>query len=110
MDLRTLPVVAGDKDRSLQQALARLTASRAPGGPEADPIVTTTRRLPAITAAFAPFPEGIDSRLTRALATRGIEQLYTHQAEAFAHVLAGRNIVSVTPTASGKTLCYNGPV
>ena len=40
----------------------------------------------------------------------GIEQLYTHQAEAFEHVLAGRNVVTITPTASGKTLCYNAPV
>ena len=45
-----------------------------------------------------------------ALAARGVEQLYTHQAEAFAHVLAGRNVVTITPTASGKTLCYNAPV
>ncbi len=41
---------------------------------------------------------------------RGIEQLYSHQAEAFDHVAAGRNVVIVTPTASGKTLCYNLPV
>jgi DEAD/DEAH box helicase domain-containing protein len=40
----------------------------------------------------------------------GIDQLYTHQAEAFGHVLAGRNVVTITPTASGKTLCYNAPV
>ena len=43
-------------------------------------------------------------------ARRGIEQLYTHQSEAFAHVLDGRNVVTITPTASGKTLCYNAPV
>ena len=67
-------------------------------------------RLPAVAAAFAPFPEETDSRLRGALAARGIEQLYTHQAEAFEHVLAGRNVVTITPTASGKTLCYNAPV
>ena len=61
-------------------------------------------------ASFAPYPEGTDERLRAALAARGIEQLYTHQAEAFAHILAGRNVVTITPTASGKTLCYNGPV
>ncbi len=110
MEPQTLPVVAGDKDRSLQQALARLTASRAPGGPEADPIVTTTRRLPAVAASFAAFPDGTDERLRTALAVRGIEQLYTHQAAAFAHVMARRDLVTITPTASGKTLCYNGPV
>jgi DEAD/DEAH box helicase domain-containing protein len=106
----TLPVVAGDKDRSLQEALSRLTASRAPMGREADPIVTAAHRLPAVAAAFAPYPEGTDPRLRTALSVRGVEQLYTHQAEAFEHVLAGRNVVTITPTASGKTLCYNAPV
>ena len=106
----TLPVVAGDKDRSLQEVLTRLTASRAPLGREAEPIVTAAHRLPAIAASFAPFPAATDQRLRSALAARGIDQLYTHQAEAFEHVLAGRNVVTITPTASGKTLCYNAPV
>ena len=44
------------------------------------------------------------------LRARGIDQLYVHQAESIAHSLAGRNVVIVTPTASGKTLCYNAPV
>src|SRR6478672_6428776 len=106
----TLPVVAGDKDRSLQEVLSRLTASPAPMGRDADPIVTAAHRLPAIAPSFAPYPSGTDERLISALAARGIQQLYTHQAEAFAHVLAGRNVVTITPTASGKTLCYNAPV
>jgi len=110
MTFQTLPVLTGDKDRSLQEAVGRISVSRGPGGPEADAIVTTTRRLPAVTAAYAPFPEQTEPRLLAALAARGIEQLYTHQAEAFAHVLAGRNVVTITPTASGKTLCYNAPV
>ncbi len=110
MPSQTLPVVSGDKDRSLQEVLNRLTHSRAPMGPDADPIVTAVHRLPAITASFAPYPEGTDDRLRAALAARGIDQLYTHQADAFEHVLAGRNVVTVTPTASGKTLCYNAPV
>ncbi len=110
MDLQTLPVLAGDKDRSLQEALGRLSASRVPGGKDADPIVTATRRIPPVPASFAPFPDEVDARLKHALTARGIEQLYTHQAEAFAHVLARRNVVTTTPTASGKTLCYNAPV
>jgi DEAD/DEAH box helicase domain-containing protein len=110
MSNETLPVVAGDKDRSLQEVLSRLTASRSPMGAGAEPIVTAAHRLPAIAASFAPYPEGTDDRLRAALAARGIEQLYTHQAEAFAHVLGGRNVVTITPTASGKTLCYNAPV
>jgi DEAD/DEAH box helicase domain-containing protein len=107
---QTLPAVTGDKDRSLQEVLRRLSASKAPTGPDADPIVTAAHRLPAVPASFAPYPEGADDRLRAALAARGIDQLYTHQAEAFAHVLAGRNVVTITPTASGKTLCYNAPV
>jgi len=63
-----------------------------------------------VAASHAPFPDQTDDRLRRALAARGIEQLYTHQAEAFEHALAGRNVVTITPTASGKTLCYNAPV
>jgi DEAD/DEAH box helicase domain-containing protein len=108
MSQETLPVVTGEKDRSLQEVLTRLTASRGPVA--ADPVVTAAHRLPAIAASFAPYPGGTDERLRTALAARGIEQLYTHQAEAFAHVLGGRNVVTITPTASGKTLCYNAPV
>jgi len=52
----------------------------------------------------------VDNRLRTALANRGIERLYCHQAEAFEHTHSGRNVVIVTPTASGKTLCYNLPV
>src|SRR3954463_8553504 len=105
-----LPALSGDKDRSLQDALSRLANSAAPMGRDADPIVTAAHRMPAIAASFAPYPEGTDERLIAALAARGVEQLYTHQAEAFEHVLAGRDVVTITPTASGKTLCYNAPV
>src|SRR4029450_8058565 len=110
MALQTLPVVSGDKDRSLQEAVSRLTYSPRPGGAEADPIVTAVRRLPAVSAGFAAYPGGTGDRLIGSLAARGISQLYTHQAQAFAHVLGGRNVVTITPTASGKTLCYNAPV
>src|SRR6185295_9732147 len=68
------------------------------------------RRLPAQPAVYAPFPSTLDERLQQALRTRGIDQLYTHQAAAIGHALEGRNVVIVTPTASGKTLCYNAPV
>ena len=55
-------------------------------------------------------PSGVDERLKQALEKHGIARLYTHQAEAFAASQLGKNIVVVTPTASGKTLCYNLPV
>src|SRR6266702_2938357 len=51
-----------------------------------------------------------DAELSPALGERGIRHLYSHQAEAYAHVRAGRHLVVVTPTASGKTLCYNLPI
>src|ERR671911_2970925 len=59
---------------------------------------------------YAPWPEDLDHRLVEALHHRGVEALYTHQAAAIESVRAGRNVCVVTPTASGKTLCYNLPV
>ncbi len=72
--------------------------------------VRAIRRQAAKPGEFADFPEALAPKLQQALITRGISKLYTHQAEAFAHAAAGRNVVVVTPTASGKTLCYNLPV
>lgn len=72
--------------------------------------VRAVRHQPARVAQFAPFPEGVSAPIRSGLAERGIEKLYTHQAAAVEHALAGRNAVVVTPTASGKTLCYNLPV
>jgi DEAD/DEAH box helicase domain-containing protein len=48
--------------------------------------------------------------LVAAARDRGIEQLYTHQAEAIEAALAGQHVVLATSTASGKTLAYNLPV
>jgi DEAD/DEAH box helicase domain-containing protein len=72
--------------------------------------VRAVRCQPARPGEFAEFPEILELSLQKALASRGIERLYTHQAEAFSHAAAGRNVAIVTPTASGKTLCYNLPV
>jgi DEAD/DEAH box helicase domain-containing protein len=68
------------------------------------------RELPALSARHAPWPIGADPRLIAALAGRGIDELYTHQAAAFGAVMQRQSAVVVTPTASGKTLCYNLPV
>lgn len=68
------------------------------------------KRLPATPPRYAPFPPELDPALAQVLKQRGIGQLYSHQAEAITHALAGRHVVVVTPTASGKTLCYNLPV
>jgi DEAD/DEAH box helicase domain-containing protein len=72
--------------------------------------VVARRLLPARPAQHAPLPSWIDERLAGALRARGIEQLYSHQAQALAELRAGHDIVVVTPTASGKSLCYDLPV
>ncbi len=72
--------------------------------------VRAVRYQPAKPARFADFPADLNPVVRSGLASRGIDNLYSHQAEAVAHALAGRNVVVVTPTASGKTLCYNLPV
>jgi DEAD/DEAH box helicase domain-containing protein len=75
-----------------------------------DSPIRAIRRQPAREATYAGMPEGLDSSLRAMLEARGIPQLYTHQADAFRLSSAGKNVVVVTPTASGKTLCYNLPV
>jgi DEAD/DEAH box helicase domain-containing protein len=72
--------------------------------------ITLDHVMPAMPAAYAPLPADLRGDLVAALARRGIERLYTHQAIAYDAVRRGRHLVVVTPTASGKTLCYNLPV
>jgi DEAD/DEAH box helicase domain-containing protein len=72
--------------------------------------ITLDHVIPATAATFAPLPADLRSDLAAALATRGIESLYSHQADSYRAVRSGRHLVVVTPTASGKTLCYNLPV
>ncbi len=79
-------------------------------GPVTSACVSRWVTLPARPAEWADFPAWLDSRLVAALAARGITRLYRHQAEALEAIHAGRSVVVVTPTASGKTLCYNLPV
>lgn len=55
-------------------------------------------------------PLQINENLRLALQKRGVNELYTHQRSAFEAVQEKKNIVAVTPTASGKTMCYNLPV
>lgn len=64
----------------------------------------------AQNAETAPIPDSVVPEIASMLAKRGISALYTHQAESFSKVCDGKNVVVVTPTASGKTLCYNLPV
>src|SRR5256885_944953 len=73
-------------------------------------LVTRWERIPPRQAVYAPFPEWLDGRIAASLRRRGILSLYSHQAEALETAHAGKYTVVVTPTASGKTLCYDLPV
>jgi len=78
--------------------------------PEFASMVTRWKRLPAVAPRFAPFPIWLDERIVRTLRARGIDALYSHQAQALESAHARKHTVVVTPTASGKTLCYALPV
>ncbi|CAN5450873.1 ATP-dependent helicase MrfA [soil metagenome] len=86
-------------------ALERLLAE-----PEVAAAVAAHRVLPARAAEHAPLPDWLDPRLCAALEARGIGALYRHQREAVDALRSGQDMAVVTPTASGKSLCYNLPV
>ncbi|MBU4602355.1 DEAD/DEAH box helicase [bacterium] len=71
---------------------------------------TDWRHIPAKSGIYEEFPEWIEDRLVRILKEKGINKLYSHQASALEFIRNKNNVVVVTPTASGKTLCYNLPV
>jgi hypothetical protein len=73
-------------------------------------VLTAVRKFPARAAQSAEWPEWVRAELRAAYASKGIARPYSHQAAAAEVVHAGKNVVIVTPTASGKTLCYNLPV
>ncbi|QAY66044.1 DEAD/DEAH box helicase [Paenibacillus protaetiae] len=72
--------------------------------------ITHWRTIEAKEAQTAATPDDLHPKLKEALATKGINRLYTHQSSSYAAVRNGSHIVAVTPTASGKTMCYNLPV
>ncbi|MEE4312396.1 MAG: DEAD/DEAH box helicase [candidate division KSB1 bacterium] len=90
---------------NLEQALDVLKSD-----PQIRDNITYWKRLPEKEAEYDAFPTCLDDRLKAVLEQRGIHRLYTHQASAIKALDKGKNIVVVTPTASGKTLCYNLPV
>ncbi len=94
-----------DRSHALQRVISEISEQAG-----RHPSITAVRHFPALPASFAPFPDGLNPKLLEVLTKRGIDQLYSHQQEAFEQVRDNKNVVVVTPTASGKTLCYNLPV
>ena len=78
--------------------------------PEFSQRVTHWEQLPARDGKYVEFPPDVDERIKAALASRGITRIYSHQLATWKEARAGRSVVLVSPTASGKTLAYNLPV
>ncbi|MCX7766481.1 MAG: DEAD/DEAH box helicase, partial [Candidatus Sumerlaeia bacterium] len=72
--------------------------------------ITYIHHMRAKPAEWIDFPEGLEKQLIEALNKKGILRLLSHQAEAIQKIRTGKNVIIATPTASGKTLCYNLPV
>ena len=75
---------------------------------EGDQLVARSR-MGGRPATLVPVPDSLHPELREALAARGIEHLYSHQADTLASAYAGDTIVT-TGTASGKSLAFNLPV
>jgi DEAD/DEAH box helicase domain-containing protein len=64
-------------------------------------------RIPHQGAAFGKLDNPLHPSLEACLKALNISDLYSHQAEALNAILAGKNVIIATPSASGKTLCYH---
>ena len=93
-----------DFDQKIDSALENIRQSRFAKG------ITHWQRFPAFQANWKNFPETLHPELADILVKKGFDKLYSHQSAAWDAVQRGQNPVVVTPTASGKTLCYNLPV
>src|SRR4029079_105942 len=100
-------VVRGeDTESALLSALKLLEIQKTLG---AEPVLAALRHFPAQAARHTEFPPDLHPKLKEVLQARGVARPYTHQALAYEAAREGRSTVVVTPTASGKTLCYNLP-
>lgn len=99
----------GDKRAEAQRTLEQLVEELL-SHPGFKDCIAHVERIPSAPPVFGEWPDGMPDNLRRALSDRGMERPYSHQSEAIGHALNRRNTVVVTPTASGKTLCYNIPV
>ncbi|MGB8951058.1 MAG: DEAD/DEAH box helicase [Candidatus Aminicenantales bacterium] len=72
--------------------------------------IRAVKHLQAQEGSYKEYPPEVHPALVKALKQKGFERLYTHQYSSWEALQNNKNIVVVTPTASGKTLCYNLPV
>ncbi|MGB9007960.1 MAG: DEAD/DEAH box helicase [Candidatus Acidiferrales bacterium] len=100
-----LTVRDGTALETVQQALDALVARY-----RSEEVLTAVKHIPAREAQFRPMPAWVRAELAAAYRAKNIEKLYSHQAAAAGLARDGKNLVVVTPTASGKTLCYNLPI
>src|SRR4051794_18419101 len=97
LDFGELEPLAKCSSGAVEGAVARFQHSMQDDGSP----IRAIRHQPAQSGRFEEIPAGIEASVREALVKRGIEQLYSHQAEAVRHALVGNNVVVVTPTASG---------
>jgi DEAD/DEAH box helicase domain-containing protein len=90
---------------TVREALGALVARY-----RSEEVLTAVKQIPAREAQFRPMPAWVRPELVSAYRAKGVEKLYSHQAAAAGFAREGKNVVVVTPTASGKTLCYNLPI
>ena len=91
-------------EASMIEFIARLKHSERLGGE-----IVHVATIPAREAAFADLADPLPEPLQGALRDLGIARPYSHQAEAIDRVRRGEDVLTVTPTASGKSLVYLVP-
>jgi DEAD/DEAH box helicase domain-containing protein len=99
-----MPLAPWKREHGVSSVLSRWLASSI-----VKPCLCTDETLPASASEYATIPH-VAAGILRALETRGIERLYSHQTRAIHAALAGRHVIVATPTASGKSLCFHVPV
>jgi len=72
--------------------------------------IAYSRYLEPMPAEYSKPEKPIKENLKKVLEKKGVDKLFTHQAEGINLVRKGHNVVIMTPTASGKSLIYNIPV
>src|SRR4030042_1471481 len=72
--------------------------------------ISHVEHLSSRSARYGELEKPLDARVLTVLKERGLYPLYAHQAQAVNLARQGKNVMVATPSASGKTMCYNIPV